>query len=145
MKLDISEVLRLLTKHASSAQAQKSFGHMIRKPGAEDDEHVHADIEGKIPGTTEIPLGETPEEGVDEDAKNVMLAHDANHTQELLEDDFGDEPVGETAEEEEPSHSLGIMSTHERAASKPMPLAPSEHGIHETAKRRRGRPRKVRE
>jgi hypothetical protein len=141
MHPDIEKALRILTQYASKAQAEKSFGHMLRKPGAEDDEHVHADLEGKIPGTTEITPSESPEAGLDEDAKNVMLAHDANHTQELLADDFGDEPVGEPAEDEEqegesPVHSLGIMSTHERAASKPLPMPPEKRG--------RGRPRKVR-
>lgn len=147
MHPDLEEALRLLTKHAGMAQAEKSFSHLIKKPGAEGEGHVHANLESVIPGTTEHESSPTAGAKADEDAKNVMLAHDANHPDMAVESDWGDSPAGETSDEESTegehdSHSLGIMSTNERAATKPVPMA---HGIHETAKRRRGRPRKMRE
>jgi hypothetical protein len=138
MDPDIEEALKILTKRAGMMQAEKSFGHLLGKSGAQT--NVPADLESKIPGTEESPLGQpTPYKSLDENAKAGVLARDVNNEQELIEDDFGDEPLGETSDEEkeedeQPQKSFGIMSTVERSATRPIQMAPTP---------KRGRPRRV--
>jgi hypothetical protein len=136
MEPDIEEALKILTRHFGMAQADKAFGGK-----STEGTNVPANLESKIPGTEEHSLGSpTPYKSLDEGAKNDVLARDANHPDELLEDDFGDLPDGETSDEEDeegekPQRSFGIMSTIERASSSPMQMAPTS--------RPRGRPRRV--
>lgn len=133
---DVEEALKILTRHFGMAQAEKAFGGKGGGLGT----NVPADLESKISGTDESSLGQaTPYKSLDESAKSAVLARNANNSDELIEDDFGDPPRGETSDDEDeegekPQRSFGIMSTVERSASMPVKDAP--------VSRPRGRPRR---
>lgn len=124
---DIKKAIELVTKHAGHAYAGKAFANLLGAP--------------------------TPEKELDEKVKDEMLNHNAINGEatthadpEMGSGEFGDsadgieEPKIDGPEDEHLDSmpaKLGMMSTIERKM--PMP-----HGLQETAKRRRGRPRKVR-
>lgn len=142
MQGNLRKALEIISRHAAIAQGNRSFGHLRPKIGGdeslgiEDGDEVG---EGEMHGMPSKM--KTPGEELNSTVQDHVLGHQDH---ELVDDEFlpGSEPMENEPEPDESqapkSGQMGFMST------KPMgpKTAPyPRDGIHETAKRRRGRPR----
>lgn len=146
MSKALMAALKMITEHATKAQGHKLFGN--------SDLNVHSDLEKEVSGTKEHEGAPTVGKDLDESAKAFALQQDANHAYPYPhmepdgdEDAFGHEPPGPEEEDagdehvpQLPPEKFSIMSSRDKGM--PSPKLPEPHGLAETAKRRRGRPRK---
>lgn len=139
---DLSKALAIISRYASIAQGNKSFGHLRPKIGGNESLGIEDGDElgeGEIKGMPSKSA--TPGKELNNRVQEHVLSHQDH---ELVDDEFlpGSEPIENEYEpdEEQAPHTqeMGFMSTNASSSKAPYP----RDGIHETAKRRRGRPRK---
>lgn len=134
---DLRKALEMISRHAAIAQGNRSFGHLKKIGGGkalgiEDGDEIG---EGEIHGMP--ATAQAPGEALNAKVQGDILAHQDH---QLPDDEYlpGSDPIENEPEPDEmdapKSMPRGFMTT----APPPMKEA---HGLSETAKRRRGRPR----